>query len=145
MDAAPIRQMFDTLVSGYDRFNALSSMGLDSAWRSRVAQMFSPNGHVLDVGTGTGDLAKTLAVHGCQVIGVDFSPNMITAAKAKLKGFKNISLDVASAEQLPFEPRTFDGITSAFVIRNLNHGGLLAPSLSSTECSSRGARWFIWN
>jgi demethylmenaquinone methyltransferase / 2-methoxy-6-polyprenyl-1,4-benzoquinol methylase len=128
MDAAPIRQMFDTLVSGYDRFNALSSMGLDSAWRSRVAQMFSPNGHVLDVGTGTGDLAKTLAVHGCQVIGVDFSPNMITAAKAKLKGFKNISLDVASAEQLPFEPRTFDGITSAFVIRNLNHGGLLAPS-----------------
>ncbi len=125
---APIRDMFDGLVSGYDRFNALSSMGMDVGWRSKVSRMFSPNGHILDIGTGTGDLARSLADHGCKVIGVDFSPNMIQAAKEKMKGQKNISLQVAHAESLPYEPRTFDGITSAFLIRNLHHGGLLSPS-----------------
>ena len=120
--------MFDALVPGYDRFNALSSLGLDTSWRSHVVRMFSPNGHVLDVGTGTGDLAKSLAVHGCQVIGVDFAANMIQAAREKLQRFNNISLHVASAEELPFAPKTFDGVTSSFVIRNLHHGGLLSPS-----------------
>ena len=120
--------MFDALVPGYDRFNALSSMGLDAGWRAHVSRMFSPNAHILDIGTGTGDLAQALAIHGCQVVGVDFSANMIEAAREKLKAHKNISLEVANAENLPFEPRTFDGITSSFVIRNLNHAGIMPAS-----------------
>ena len=76
MSTKPIRDMFDALVPEYDRFNRLSSLGLDVLWRREVASMFPKGAYVLDVGTGTGDLAKELINHGCRVMGVDFSANM---------------------------------------------------------------------
>ena len=91
--------------------------------------MFSPGGRLLDLGTGTGDLARELLQGGSSVVGVDFSPRMIAAAREKLKDVSQAAFEVAAADDLPFEPRTFDGIASAFVIRNLHHGGILAPSL----------------
>jgi demethylmenaquinone methyltransferase/2-methoxy-6-polyprenyl-1,4-benzoquinol methylase len=120
--------MFDVLVPEYDRFNRLSSLGLDVLWRKELATYFSPGSFLLDVGTGTGDLAKELIHRGTKVMGVDFSPNMIKAAQSKLSTFTNFSSAVAPADDLPFEPRWFDGLASAFVIRNLHHGGILAPS-----------------
>src|SRR5262245_58085754 len=117
---APIREMFEQLVPGYDRFNRLSSLGLDTGWRRELARMFHTGARVLDIGTGTGDLAKELVVRGASVVGVDFSPKMIEAAREKLRGHHQASFEVASADELPFEPRSFDGISSAFVIRNLH-------------------------
>src|SRR5262245_23221720 len=104
--------MFDALVPEYDGFNRLSSLGLDVGWRREVAQMFPVNADVLDVGTGTGDLAKSLAERGCRVMGVDFSERMVLAAREKLKNLVNARFEVARADELPFEPRSFDGITS---------------------------------
>lgn len=121
--------MFDSLVPEYDRFNRLGSLGLDVLWRRELAGMFNKGSSILDVGTGTGDLAKELVSQGIRVTGVDFSINMIEAAKAKLTGHPFASFEVAKADELPHEPRTFDGITSAFLIRNLHHGGVLPQSL----------------
>jgi len=118
--------MFDSLVPEYDRFNHLSSFGMDILWRREVAGMFAPGSYVLDVGTGTGDLAKELDSRGARVMGVDFSSNMLDAAREKLGKRPNVSFELAKADDLPFEPRTFNGITSAFVIRNLHHAGILS-------------------
>lgn len=126
----PIRDMFNALVPEYDRFNRLSSLGLDVLWRKELAGYFKSRNHVLDVGTGTGDLSRELLTRGAESVhGIDFSENMIEAARVKMKGEKRASFSVARADELPFEPRTFDGITSAFVIRNLHHGEVLAQSM----------------
>lgn len=121
--------MFSALVPEYDRFNRLSSLGLDVAWRRNVAEHFQPGSHVLDVGTGTGDLAKELNRRSISVVGVDFSEKMVSAAREKLSGRKSAEFVVGSAEKLPFAADTFDGVVSAFVIRNLHHGGVLNTSL----------------
>jgi ubiquinone/menaquinone biosynthesis C-methylase UbiE len=78
--------MFDSLVPEYDRFNRLGSLGMDVGWRKELAGLFRDKELVLDVGTGTGDLVKVLLQQGAkQVRGVDFSSNMIDAARWKLK------------------------------------------------------------
>ena len=128
MSNKPIREMFDSLVPEYDRFNRLSSFGLDIVWRREVSEMFKSGDSVLDVGTGTGDLAKELVARGAHVIGVDFSANMLEAAREKLGKNPDVTFELAKADELPYAPRTFDGITSAFVIRNLHHGGILSQS-----------------
>lgn len=126
--ATPIREMFDALVPEYDRFNRISSLGLDVGWRRELTRMFQPGARILDVGTGTGDLAKELAGSASEVIGVDFAEKMVAAAADKLRAEKKIQFQVASADDLPFGPRSFDGIASAFVVRNLHHGGVLGRS-----------------
>lgn len=123
--AKPIRDMFDKLVPEYDRFNRISSFGLDVAWRREVARHFHKGSHILDVGTGTGDLARELLNGGMRVTGVDFSSNMIDAARRKLGQNPNADFQVSSANRMPFEPGTFEGLCSAFVVRNLHHGGIL--------------------
>ena len=127
--AAPIREMFDQLVPEYDRFNHWSSLGLDSLWRKELVRMLPGTGDVLDVGTGTGDLARAFSEKGGRVVGIDFSEKMIEAARRKLKHLSNATFEVARADDMPFQPRTFDGICSAFVVRNLHHGGVLGASL----------------
>jgi demethylmenaquinone methyltransferase/2-methoxy-6-polyprenyl-1,4-benzoquinol methylase len=124
----PIREMFDSLVPEYDRFNRWSSLGLDIFWRRELVSLFERGHHVLDIGTGTGDVAGELLAHGVAVTGVDFSTKMIEAAREKLGRHANASFEVAQADELPYAPRSFDGISSAFVIRNLHHGGVLSRS-----------------
>jgi demethylmenaquinone methyltransferase / 2-methoxy-6-polyprenyl-1,4-benzoquinol methylase len=123
-----IRDMFNALVPGYDRFNSITSLGLDSLWRKRVAGMFKEGSLVLDIGTGTGQLARAISRERCRVVGVDFSEAMIEMARNKHPDRTLISFQVAQADNLPFTPRVFDGITSAFVIRNLYHAGILGTA-----------------
>lgn len=125
---APIRDMFDALVPEYDRFNRWSSLGLDIFWRRELVGLFEKGSHVLDVGTGTGDVARELLEHGVSVTGVDFSTKMIEAAREKLGKNPAATFEVAQADELPYAPRSFDGISSAFLIRNLHHGGVLSRS-----------------
>lgn len=121
--------MFSTLVPEYDRFNRVSSLGLDVSWRRELVREMVGYDNVLDVGTGTGDVAAALAADGHSVAGVDFSESMITAARQKLDALNRVRFEVASADRLPFQTGSFDGITSAFVIRNLFQGGILPESL----------------
>lgn len=122
--------MFDSLVPEYDQFNRLGSLGMDVGWRKELADLFKNKHRLLDVGTGTGDLAKELLKRNVATVeGVDFSPNMIEAAKKKMAQESRASFSVARADELPFEPRSFDGITSAFLIRNLHHGEVMAQSM----------------
>jgi demethylmenaquinone methyltransferase/2-methoxy-6-polyprenyl-1,4-benzoquinol methylase len=125
--AADVRQMFDRIVPRYDLVNRVMTGWRDVAWRKMVAnQVFAVEpvrGIVLDVATGTGDLA--LAIHKAgvrRVIGLDFSAKMIRAAVKKLHAGPQtsaISYLVGDGMRLPFADGTFDACTISFGLRNM--------------------------
>lgn len=123
-----VREMFGRIAPHYDRGNRLISLGMDKGWRRQAAAILLSGGvsqpHLLDVGTGTGDLAimlSSLCPSG-RVIGIDLTLEMMQFASAK---FGNASLDPVPSLvngdtiDLPFRADTFDGIISAFVLRNV--------------------------
>jgi demethylmenaquinone methyltransferase / 2-methoxy-6-polyprenyl-1,4-benzoquinol methylase len=115
-----VRAMFDGIVRRYDLSNRLLSMGLDRRWR-RAAVGFldpSPDDVVLDVGTGTGDIAKLAARRAAVTVGVDVSHGMLVAASAKLG--PQATLVEGSIFALPFRDDAFSAAVSAFVLRNLD-------------------------
>lgn len=120
-----IRAMFDLLANGYDRFNRLSSLGLDALWRKKALEPIRPGMRVLDIGCGTGDLAlgalERIQGRG-EVVGLDFSEPMLKRAEEKRR--KNgpagpIRWELRGAEEIPFESAPFDAAVSGFVLRNL--------------------------
>jgi demethylmenaquinone methyltransferase / 2-methoxy-6-polyprenyl-1,4-benzoquinol methylase len=115
-----IQTMFSRIVPRYDRMNRLMSFGMDAGWRRAAVRAARPAGAaVLDVGCGTGDLAFALARAGAaSVVGADFSPAMLRAARAR-RGSASLAWLAADALRLPFPDRTFDRVTNAFVLRNL--------------------------
>lgn len=115
-----VRRMFDTIVPGYDLMNRLMTGGMDVRWRALAASMAVPHGRrVLDVATGTGDLAAELARQGVAcVVGADFAGNMLRSARRKLS--PALPLVQADAQSLPFRDGAFDGVTNAFLLRNLS-------------------------
>jgi len=113
-----IRSMFDRIASDYDRFNAWASLGLHQHWRRTLLRRVPAGGRVLDIATGTGDVAFLAAQAGHAVIGLDFSERMLAKAKEKDKANKVRWMN-GSADRLPFSDRSFDCITSAFALRNL--------------------------
>lgn len=121
--------MFDRLVPEYDRFNRVSSLGLDVYWRKELARYLRGRRRILDVGTGTGDVAQELLNQGSHVTALDFSEVMIQAARKKLGNSPLITFQVGSANQLPHSAESFDGLASAFVVRNLFQSGSLWTAL----------------
>ena len=114
--------MFDRIVPRYDMLNRLMSLGMDGRWRRAAAAAARPQGaRALDVGTGTGDLARELRRHGAtQVLGVDFSGEMLAAARAKKKSAaEDEAWALGEALRLPFVTGAFGCVTNAFVLRNL--------------------------
>lgn len=118
--AAPkVRAMFAAIARRYDLANHLLSGGLDRIWRRRVARIvrqWKPS-RILDLATGSGDLALALRVV-CQdatVVGADFCEEML--AEARRKGLHEVVL--ADALHLPFADSTFDVVTVAFGLRNM--------------------------
>ena len=111
--------MFDDIVARYDLLNGVLSFGLDRRWRRATVEALriSPGDPVLDLGCGTGDLARLLAGAGGRVVGVDISHKMLLEAKAKLRGRARVVL--GSVFALPFRDRAFAAAGSAFVLRNL--------------------------
>jgi demethylmenaquinone methyltransferase/2-methoxy-6-polyprenyl-1,4-benzoquinol methylase len=130
MSAAPVQNgsgaMFDAIAARYDLVNRVISLGVDQSWRKKTVRALSlgPASRVLDLATGTADLALMIAsrVEGTTVVGLDPSGAMLAVGREKIekKGLaERISLVQGDAEALPFPDRSFDGVSIAFGIRNV--------------------------
>ena len=122
-----VANMFDAIAHKYDFLNGLLSFGIHIYWRKRTIACLKA-AHpklILDIATGTGDLAiEALKLKPTQIIGVDISAGMLELGKAKIKkrGLdKKITLQLADSEQLPFEDNTFDAVTVSFGVRNFEN------------------------
>lgn len=120
-----VRQMFDAIAPSYDRLNHLLSFNLDRGWRRRCVRMATKSkpAAVLDMATGTGDLAFALArkLPQSKIVGADLSPEMIRVARdksAKRKEGSRVEFSVGDGEALGFGDGAFDCATIAFGIRN---------------------------
>jgi demethylmenaquinone methyltransferase/2-methoxy-6-polyprenyl-1,4-benzoquinol methylase len=118
--------MFDKIADRYDLLNRILSLGVDQGWRQQAvaALVLGPSSRVLDVATGTGDLAILEATThpDCRVEGVDPSARMLDIGRQKVEraGLSSrVSLVQGSAEALPFESAVYDGVSIAFGIRNV--------------------------
>lgn len=118
--------MFDRIARRYDMVNRVLSLGIDKSWRRRTVRSLhlGERPRVLDVATGTGDLAIDIArmTPGATVVGLDPSTKMLEIAKHKLakRGLEDrISLVVGDAQQLPYKDCEMDAATIAFGIRNV--------------------------
>ena len=119
-----VERMFDTLSKEYDGLNRVISFGIDVKWRKKVVNKVAATKpkRILDVATGTGDLAINLAKTDAEeIIGLDISAGMLSVGKEKVAA-KNlddrIKMVQGDSENLPFEDDYFDAITVAFGIRN---------------------------
>ncbi len=120
-----VREMFDRIAPTYDMLNHTLSLNIDRLWRRRVVRIvrrFAPR-RILDVATGTGDLAIAMArrIRGTQVLGVDLSEGMLDIARRKVAeaGLDGrVVLDVGDAEHLAVSDGAVDVATVAFGVRN---------------------------
>ena len=118
-DPEAVRSMFGRIARRYDLANHLLSGGCDFWWRRRAAEIvrqWRPR-RLLDLATGSGDLALTIArkLPETEITGADFSEQMLAVARAK--GLVNTV--VADAQELPFPDGSFDAVTVAFGLRNM--------------------------
>lgn len=125
--------LFNKVAKHYDSLNTFFSLGMDRQWRKRLAEEIRGSNLVLDIATGTGEVAIETAnkLNGCKVVGVDPSAGMLGLAKQKIEsrgGSGTITLAQCEAENLPFRDCTFDAVTIAFGIRNT-----VDPSKSLSE------------
>ena len=117
--------MFDKIARHYDFLNHFLSLGIDRQWRREAVALLSgvAGGNVLDVATGTGDVALLIArtYPGTQVTGVDISEKMLDIARHKLDKrqlVSDVTFETGDSENLQFEDNSFDAITVAFGVRN---------------------------
>lgn len=116
--------MFDNISDNYDGLNRVISLGTDVSWRKKVVAMVAATNpeSILDIATGTGDLAIQMANTGAKrIVGLDLSEGMLKVGRKKIADKKlNIEIEMiqGDSENLPFEDNTFDAITVAFGVRN---------------------------
>ena len=119
-----IRYIFNDISKTYDFLNHFLSLGVDIIWRKKFIKSinFSDKDIVLDVATGTGDVAFEIRKkYKSEIIGLDLSINMLEIAKQKAKNnnIQNIKFIEGDAENLPFENNTFDKLVISYGLRNL--------------------------
>jgi len=116
--------MFDAISKEYDGLNRVISFGIDIKWRKKVVEIVANTNpkFILDIATGTGDMAINLAETNAEkIVGLDISEGMLDVGKQKIlkKGLQDkIEMVVGDSENLPFENDTFDAITVGFGVRN---------------------------
>ncbi len=119
-----VAKMFDTISKNYDGLNRVISLGIDVKWRKKVVQIIGKNHpkQILDIATGTGDLALMMAkLNPNKIVGLDISNGMLAVGKdkiAKANLSEKIEMIVGDSEDMPFEDHTFDAITVSFGVRN---------------------------
>jgi demethylmenaquinone methyltransferase/2-methoxy-6-polyprenyl-1,4-benzoquinol methylase len=122
-----VATMFDKISGNYDNLNRVISFGIDVKWRKKVLQLVAKTNpeNILDIATGTGDLAILMAkTNAKKIIGLDISEGMLEVGKRKIieKGLsKTIEMVLGDSENMPFEDHFFDAITVAFGVRNFEH------------------------
>jgi len=119
-----VAQMFDTISGNYDDLNRIISFGIDVKWRKKVLQLVSNKKpeKVLDIATGTGDLAILMtSTTANEIVGLDISAGMLEVGKNKIAQ-KNLSSKIemvlGDSESIPYPDNYFDAITVAFGVRN---------------------------
>ena len=122
-----VEQMFDTISKEYDGLNRVISFGIDIKWRNKVVEMVKETNPetILDIATGTGDLAISLVKTGAKkIVGLDISEGMLSVGREKITA-KNLDESITmvngDSENLPFEDNAFDAITVAFGVRNFEN------------------------
>lgn len=121
-----VNTVFEIVASSYDRFTRLSSLGLDMAWKREVLGLVKarlrPGHQVLDLATGTGDLAFALAaaVRSVKVIGLDIAQNMIRRAEQtrRQRQIPNVEFRIGDMMSLPLAPASMDAVTVSYGLRN---------------------------
>jgi len=118
-EAGTIQAMFGEIAPRYDLLNRLLSLNIDQRWRRRAVAWSQPRGPVLDVCTGTGDLAAAFVkATGEPVVGVDFCAPMLRCGKDKT-ACREVRFARGDALRLPLPSDRFDVVSVAFGIRNV--------------------------
>jgi demethylmenaquinone methyltransferase/2-methoxy-6-polyprenyl-1,4-benzoquinol methylase len=119
--------MFDSIAWRYDFLNHLLSFGIDKLWRRKAVRIISEsykNPCILDVATGTGDLAiEAIKIKPASIMGIDISQKMLEIGREKVsrKGFSaTIELMYGDSEKIPFNDNVFDVAMVAFGVRNFS-------------------------
>lgn len=125
---AQVEEMFDNIAPAYDFMNRAMTLGIDRSWRRKVVETAAAAGPaaILDVATGTGDLAIQLAraIPAATVTGIDLSEGMLAVGRRKLKECgldSRVTLSQGDCLSLPFPDGSFDVVTVAFGVRNFEH------------------------
>lgn len=112
--------MFDGVARGYDRTNAVLSVGNSALWRAATVRAVDPKPgeRILDIAAGTGTSSVALARSGAEVVALDFSPGMAAEGRRRHPDLQFVQGD---AEKLPFGAGEFDAVTISFGLRNVQH------------------------
>lgn len=123
-----VEEMFDSIAPAYDFMNRAMTFGIDKLWRARAVKMVKQlrPARILDVATGTGDLAIKLAreIPGALLTGIDLSDGMLAIGREKVEKAglgSRITMQKADCLALPFPDATFDCVTVAYGVRNFEH------------------------
>lgn len=121
-----IIKMFDNIAATYDLLNGMLSFKMDYIWRKTTIKNITNNPKkILDIATGTADLAIMAAKYtNAKITAIDISKNMLQIGNEKIKKHKfskRIKLQLADAEQLPFDNNSFQAITAGFGVRNFEN------------------------
>ncbi len=121
-----VEQMFDSISPKYDFLNHALSLGIDKSWRRKTIdtlKVINPK-KILDVATGTGDLAiEALRLNPDKIIGIDISEGMLAIGNEKLvrAGITKIELEKGDSENINYGDNEFDAVTVAFGVRNFEN------------------------
>ena len=122
-----VAQMFDNISGNYDGLNKVISFGTDAKWKQKILKMVkaSQPKSILDIATGTGDLAILFAsTSATEIIGLDISQGMLDIGKKKIEAQKldsKIQMVLGDGENIPYPDNYFDVITVAYGVRNFEN------------------------
>jgi demethylmenaquinone methyltransferase/2-methoxy-6-polyprenyl-1,4-benzoquinol methylase len=122
-----VKDMFNDISSRYDQINKMMTLNMDKNWRKIVYHLSMQDNpsKIIDIATGTGDIALCFANDNVEVIGVDNASMMLDIANTKVSETTNVKFKLEDAENMSFEDNTFDVATVGFGVRNfedLNQG-----------------------